>query len=89
MAARSARNGRKSGLGSRRLGYLEHMSTPPGIATGPRSLDRYSHAAELSAWEAVYTDDVWPLEVWLSREDAFVDDDTWHARRDRRRFLFR
>ena len=52
-------------------------------------MDRYSHAEELSAWEAVYTDDVWPLEVWLSREDAFVDDDTWHARRDRRRFLFR
>jgi hypothetical protein len=25
------------------------------------------------------TDDVWPLELWLSREDALPEDDTWHA----------
>jgi hypothetical protein len=25
-------------------------------------------------------DDVWPLELWFSREDALSDDDdTWHA----------
>src|SRR4051794_33940923 len=32
------------------------------------------------------TDDVWPLEMWLSREEADSDADTWHARtvRDKR-----
>ena len=65
------------------------MSTKASIATGPRSLDSHSPAEEASAWETIYADDVWPLEVWLSREDAFVDDDTWHAGRGRRWFLFR
>lgn len=27
------------------------------------------------------TDDIWPLQVWLSREETFVEDDTWHATR--------
>jgi len=51
----------------------------------------------LSGWETTYTDDVWPLELWLSHEDGFLEDgflegDTWHAGRGRRRqrrwFLF-
>jgi len=24
-------------------------------------------------------DDVWPLELWFSREEALPEDDTWHA----------
>ena len=86
---RAARNGRKSGLGFRRFGYLGDMSTTPSIATGPRPSDGRSPTEEPSAWETVYPDDVWPLEAWLSREDGFVDDDTWHAGRARRWFLFR
>src|SRR3954452_11820829 len=29
------------------------------------------------------TDDVWPLEMWLSREEADSEADTWHARTSR------
>jgi len=29
------------------------------------------------------TVDVWPLEVWLSREEALVASDTWNAGRVR------
>ncbi len=65
------------------------MSRIASIATGPRPSDSHSPAEEPSSWETTYTEDVWPLEVWLSREDAFVDDDTWHAGRGRRWFLFR
>jgi len=29
-------------------------------------------------------DDEWPLDLWFSREEAFSEDDTWHAGRRRR-----
>lgn len=29
------------------------------------------------------SDDVWPLEMWLSREEELVEGDTWHAARAR------
>jgi hypothetical protein len=29
--------------------------------------------------EPAETDDAWPLEVWLSREEPEPDVDTWHA----------
>jgi len=29
-------------------------------------------------------DDEWPLDLWFSREEAFSEDDTWHAGRTRR-----
>jgi len=28
-------------------------------------------------------DDEWPLDLWFSREEAFPEDDTWHAGRIR------
>jgi hypothetical protein len=39
----------------------------------------------ISEREMADTDDVWPLELWLSREEEFVEDDTWHAGRARDR----
>lgn len=37
-----------------------------------------------TAWSTVAhapdpADDVWALEEWLSREDEYVEGDTWHA----------
>jgi hypothetical protein len=26
---------------------------------------------------------VWPLELWMAREDALLDGDTWHVGRPR------
>jgi hypothetical protein len=78
------------------FGYFGHMSMTPRTATEDPSSnghapddDALGHIEGPSAWEGTYTDDIWPLEVWLSREDSFVDGDTWHAGRGRRWFSLR
>jgi hypothetical protein len=61
----------------------------------PSSSDRAAVVEGASSWrlgdmpepDPVDTDDVWPLEIWLSRDEADSDADTWHAGtvRDKRR----
>lgn len=41
------------------------------------------HSAGIFEPEETESDDIWPLEMWLSREETFVEDDTWHAARTR------
>lgn len=41
--------------------------------------DLFEQGGDVADRDEGNVDDVWPLEVWLSREDAFVEGDTWHA----------
>src|SRR4051794_10267570 len=55
--------------------------------TGRASRDRHTTLADdisaplrgMPKAHPTETDDEWPLEVWLSREEALVASDTWNA----------
>jgi hypothetical protein len=64
------------------------MRVPSGDTQLPSSSDRAAVVEGASSWrlgampeelDPADTDDVWPLELWLSREEADSDADTWHA----------
>jgi hypothetical protein len=52
----------------RRAFFADDISTQVGGTTEPEPND---------------TDDVWPLEMWLSREEALSEAETWHVGRAR------
>jgi hypothetical protein len=63
------------------------MRTTSSGATAPASTDRSALPTDGCAWqfggvpepEQAETDDAWPLEVWLSREEPEPEADTWHV----------
>ncbi|HEX3298743.1 MAG TPA: hypothetical protein VHW68_01360 [Actinomycetota bacterium] len=53
-------------------------SRPSWLASGVAH-DLFEHGGDVADRHEGDADDVWAFEVWLSREDAFVEGDTWHA----------
>jgi hypothetical protein len=63
------------------------MRTSSGETELTSPADPAAVLADASAWqlggmperEPDDADDMWPLEIWLSREEPEPDADTWHA----------
>jgi hypothetical protein len=53
-------------------------SRPSWLASGIAH-DLFEQGGDVTDSHEGNADDVWALEVWLSREDAFAEGDTWHA----------
>ena len=83
----------RAGIAERPVSADAHAGTPAdmsttrttGTALGSSNASTFAEGliAHVHEPEPVSAEDVWPLEVWMSREESLFEADTWHTGKGR------